>query len=165
MIGRIAGIIAREKQQNNLIVSSRCTFTEMCWHPREWVILHETFNDTVETINNIKRHPLNERLDNLSIILRNWFCSYRSSMAFKGKHSDKNYWTLWWSVSFSKRLVIYDLKLLLHKHIFTTEEKFSAFHKKIYFWMNQAANGNLKMFQILTDFLAINAVINTKEIQ
>ncbi|XP_028660398.1 zinc finger BED domain-containing protein 5-like [Erpetoichthys calabaricus] len=51
-----------------------------------------------------------------------------------------------------------------HK-IFTMEEKVSAFHKKLYFWMNRVANGNLEMFPILSEFLAMNAAVDTREIQ
>ncbi|XP_028654717.1 zinc finger BED domain-containing protein 5-like [Erpetoichthys calabaricus] len=50
-------------------------------------------------------------------------------------------------------------------NIFTMEEKVSAFHKKLYFWMNRVANGNLEMFPILSEFLAMNAAVDTREIQ
>uniref|UniRef100_A0A8C4T6Z4 DUF4371 domain-containing protein n=1 Tax=Erpetoichthys calabaricus TaxID=27687 RepID=A0A8C4T6Z4_ERPCA len=182
MTGRTAGFIAITRQQNNSIVSSH---RHALASKRMSEILHETLNDAVKIINYIKSRPLNVQLFHqlcqeigsdhktlLFLLMRIFdldevYVFLKDSSSLAEKFEDVS-WVccLGYLADMFKKLNELNVSLQGYGHnIFTMEEKVSAFHKKLYFWMNRVANGNLEMFPILSEFLAMNAAVDTREIQ
>uniref|UniRef100_A0A8C4RV02 Uncharacterized protein n=1 Tax=Erpetoichthys calabaricus TaxID=27687 RepID=A0A8C4RV02_ERPCA len=173
MTGRTAGFIVRARQQNNSIASSHCILHRHALASKRMSeILHETLNNAVKIINYIKSRPLNERLfrqlcqeigsDHKTLLFHievRWL-SRRKVLMRIFELCDEVYLFLKDSSSLTEKF-----EDGYGHNIFTMKEKVSAFHKKLYFWMNRIANGSLEMFPILSEFLAMNAAVVTREIQ